>query len=323
MRAWRWPRRRRARSECGDTVSQDRKLKADIVDCDDTGLFIDGNRTTLDMNGHAIRNTSGPGIDTLDAKRTTIKNGEIRDAGTWGFLTSENPGLKLSNLDIIDAGNRGVEVRESSGITIKKVVVRRSANDAFFLNAVSDAVLTDVAVVKGDGAGFDIADIADLTLENASVEGDGVTNSGGISVVGTAEDSTFRDIEIQDWGGSGLLFTATGAGNVIGDVASRENEYGFEIGDGQPKVRDAVATGNDEDGLLVNGVADVRVTGGRFNGNDEDGIQFTGGAAGAVGDNVANNNAGVGILLPAAGVTDLGGNRAAGNGDKDCVNVSC
>ena len=56
--------------ECGDTVTGDRKLTQDLVDCPDTGLVVKDNGVTLDMNGHEIRGAGDYGIDML-ARRTS------------------------------------------------------------------------------------------------------------------------------------------------------------------------------------------------------------------------------------------------------------
>ena len=309
--------------ECGDTVTGDRKLTQDLVDCPDGGLVVQDNGVTLDMNGHEIRGANDYGIEMLGAKNVTIKNGAIRNNLSTGIYAVNTNRLTLNNLDVINPGNRGIQVIQSNGVTIKKSVVRKAPNDAFFFTQLNNATATNVAVAKGDGTGFDISDVDGLTVEDSSVEGDDVTSSGGISVVGTSEGSEFRDMEIEDWGDVGLELDATGTGNVIDDVTSTDNEYGFSIGAGEAKVRNSVASGNGDDGLLVNGLDAVRVTKGRFNGNGDEGIQFQASTTGAVGDNVANNNVDTGILLPATGVTDLGGNSATGNGVANCVNVSC
>ena len=39
---------------CGDTITVDTKLDADLVDCPNNGIVIGANGVTLDLNGHTI-----------------------------------------------------------------------------------------------------------------------------------------------------------------------------------------------------------------------------------------------------------------------------
>ena len=77
--------------ECGDTVTGDRKLTQDLVDCPDGGLVVQDNGVTLDMNGHEIRGANDYGIDMLAAKNVTIKNGAIREQPLDGHLRRQTP----------------------------------------------------------------------------------------------------------------------------------------------------------------------------------------------------------------------------------------
>ena len=308
--------------ECGDTITTDRKLKKDLVDCPGTGVFVDGDGITLDMNGHAIRGASSRGVQVITASNNvTVKNGDIRGAGQFGFFGDVVAGLKLINLDVRGSGSRGVYVDITNGVTIKKVEVRNTGQEGILLWDVQNAVIRDVAV-SNSARGLELRDTSDSTVEDAELTGIGTPDTSGILVSETSEDNSFTDILLEDWS-VGFLHDTPGADNDLTRVTSRASDYGFEFADGEANVIESVAKANSDDGLLVINDADVRVEDGKFNANDDEGIEFLDGTTGGVGGNVANNNDDTGIFVPATGVTDLGGNSATGNGIAACVNISC
>jgi large repetitive protein len=82
--------------QCGDVITRDTKLDADLVDCANDGLVIGADDVTLDLNGHTV---DGDGVESQECEagivngpwsfcprpgqaghdRVTIRNGFVRD----------------------------------------------------------------------------------------------------------------------------------------------------------------------------------------------------------------------------------------------------
>lgn len=146
-----------------------------------------------------------------------------------------------------------------------------------------------------------------------------------------------------DSGGQGFSVDSESAGNDLRDnVAKGNGEEGFLVGGSDHVLLRATANKNDDDGidlfegdsdvidsgnvndgvLARNGTSGVLVKGSVANDNGEDGIELDGDDASAR-RNTANDNEDVGIDGSEGTVTDLGANKAKGNGTDDCLNVSC
>ena len=124
-------------------------------------------------------------------------------------------------------------------------------------------------------------------------------------------------------GGTGDLLT----GNVIigADYGLRVDAFTADV-DGT-QIRDNVVRGSGVDGIVVDlehpgPVQNTLVVGNSVTGAGSDGIQVNS-ATTTITRNIANHNGNLGINA-IAGVTDGGGNHAAGNGNPlQCTNVNC
>ncbi len=68
---------------CGDVISEDTKLKEDLLDCPGNGLEIGADGVTLDLGGHVVNGTgTGVGIRNPEGNDVTIKRGTVREFGT-------------------------------------------------------------------------------------------------------------------------------------------------------------------------------------------------------------------------------------------------
>jgi hypothetical protein len=315
--------------QCGDTITKSKKLKANVVECPGTALRVDGDGIDLDLNGHTIRT---PGEDAIHvvagSSDIKIHGGKIRNAPDHGILVDETSKLKLSNLSVRGGANRGIQVNDSSSVRISKVEVSDQGEAGVYLSGVEGGHVKLVGIENTVGPGMDLTGLDGVTFAaSAILGGEDSDDAAGMTISGV-EDVTFENLVTKGWGQDGIaFFPGSGAGhNRFALVTSRSNgDTGFYIGNGDgTKLRGVIAKGNDTEGLFVESdAANVRVSKGIFNSN-ENGIFFADGSTGSVRDNVANNNAGIGITIPfPSGVTDLGGNRASGNGVVDCVNLAC
>ena len=69
---------------CGDTISADSSIHADLSNCPGDGLVIGADNVTLDLNGHTIDGDATPGTTDPDAgirlethQGVTIQNGAV------------------------------------------------------------------------------------------------------------------------------------------------------------------------------------------------------------------------------------------------------
>ena len=312
--------------ECGTTITQDRKLKADLVDCPSDAIAIDGDDITLDLNGHKIDGTGATGVFVVaGSDNATVKDGVIRDTTSWAVFAEDVVDLRVANLTVINPGAGGLAVQDALGVAIEDLAVRRAAFTAVNFHTVNEGEVSEAVVEENDEAGFILTNVSDMSFSDIAALGTDTGGFTGITLADSSADNRFADLELTDWGFAGFYTNTTQSGNKITRAIARRNEYGFSLaGTGGIAVRRSKALRSGDDGLLVGDTADVRVTKSRFNRNVDEGIEFLDGATGAVGNNVANDNGDFGITIPLGGVTDLGGNRARGNGGAvQCVNVSC
>src|SRR3954447_14959837 len=67
---------------CGDTITVDARLTANLVNCPAGGVVIGADGITLDLNGHSVDGgASGDdvGIDVDGHRAVTIANGSVRE----------------------------------------------------------------------------------------------------------------------------------------------------------------------------------------------------------------------------------------------------
>jgi hypothetical protein len=84
---------------CGDTVTTNTTLHADLTDCPGNGLVIGADRVTLNLNGHAITgNLEGAvGIDnSAGHDGVTIMNGAVRNFTNGVLLLEHASGNRCS-----------------------------------------------------------------------------------------------------------------------------------------------------------------------------------------------------------------------------------
>jgi hypothetical protein len=103
---------------CGDVITQDAKLDADLLGCADPALTIDGSDVTLDLNGHTVdggiygdglRPVSGGGFSA--SPRAVVENGTV----TNGVRLRDYNNMTIQNLtvDRIEA-NRGIHLIQNN-----------------------------------------------------------------------------------------------------------------------------------------------------------------------------------------------------------------
>ena len=107
----------RAALACGDTLTADTTLHADLLHCPGTGLVIGGNDVTLNLNGHTVSGDGVPagnddihfdyGILVADHHDVTVTNGSVR-AFDRGILFDHSRDARVSAMTVAHNGNRAI-----------------------------------------------------------------------------------------------------------------------------------------------------------------------------------------------------------------------
>ncbi len=262
---------------------------------------IDINLAGFGIEGAGLVN---PGFDDV-----TVRNGSVGGAFSSGITLTDA------------SRNRIVRVTVSLGSAAYAVSVEGGKDNAF-RSGFAGARGSGVAIRNSPGTVIAASDLEGQTQAAAVVSGGGVTitsskllafSSGGEAVTLTGSGNRLIDSIVAPgtpFGPFTGVTVSTGTGNrVAGNDVS-----GF----------DALTTGPaNGDGIFVAANAGgTVVTGNRALDNGGDGLDIRDTTA-RVGNNIANDNGQLGIAA-AAGVTDLGGNRASGNGNPlQCTTVFC
>jgi parallel beta-helix repeat protein len=129
---------------CGDTITGDTTLHADLVDCPSNGLVIGADDLTLDLNGHTIEgdavlqdpcpdDTSCDwGVDN-GAGHSGVKvvNGTVTGFD-FGVVVGGADRNVLSRLTVTDNNSSGIVVFGSAGVRIGRSTIARNGLDTDF-----------------------------------------------------------------------------------------------------------------------------------------------------------------------------------------------
>ncbi|GCE77533.1 right-handed parallel beta-helix repeat-containing protein [Cellulomonas biazotea] len=332
------------RPACGDTLTVDTRLRADLV-CDGAGLRV-GPGVTLDLGGHTVRG-SGAGVGVAVASEGTVRvrNGTLAGWGE-GIATYAVPDTDTGPL-VVDrvrfTGNvTGLLAsgEDGTGLYGKDATVTRSTfrdNTWGLLALWHIEVDVQRTTFASNGTGVEAGDSQVDVAGSRFARNDVAMSLGqsGTTITGTTFVDNPRGLTVAPTSGA----TVTGSTFVGSDVAV--------AGYGNPTVLHIDGNRFTDNGTAVSfDLSDGSVTGNTFRGNGTgllvvqapwdvtlvqdntfvrggDGIRVEqGDALLQLGGNDARRNSGWGILAP--DVTDLGGNTARGNGNEpQCVGVVC
>jgi parallel beta-helix repeat protein len=293
--------------ECGDVITQDTTLTADLT-CGpgQTALIIGASNITLDLGGYTI---SGPftgslqtgGIGVLVASpytNVTIRNGTIRGFGI-GVRLDTTSGNTVRNLTLVQ-NVRGVDVANANNNIIEKNRIEGSGLDAIRLGGVSSGNVVRQNTLTG--------------------------NVFGISVTDDTSNNTVTQNTVTGGGAFGIAVFTSGTGNVVSrNIVSGTGQDGIVVSAGSQNtlVSQNTVSLSGRDGISVGATTvGTRVLQNTVFQNSDDGIDVES-AATTITKNTATSNGDLGIeAVP--GVTDGGGNKASGNGNPlQCVGVVC
>ncbi|NNF54280.1 MAG: hypothetical protein HKN03_07540 [Acidimicrobiales bacterium] len=292
---------------CGDTITSDLTLMADLGPCPDDGLKVGASGITINLNGYTISGDSvglGGGVRIEgNFSNVVVRNGAITGFNEGVVLAGGANANHIWGLTL-DSNNRGVDLAGGNfNNLIEKNVVTNHGGDGIRVDASSGNIVQKNTVVD-NVFGISVSNGANNNLVSKNTVTD---NRFGISVFTDADGNTVEK-------------------NVISGV-SVDGGIQVERGSDNTRISKNNSSDNFTNGILVEPadgaapvgtVLELNIT----NNNAGDGINVQSASA-TLTKNTANNNNDYGIeALP--GVTDGGGNMAAGNGNPaQCLNVAC
>ena len=129
---------------CGDTITVDTTLHADLVDCPSNGLVIGADDLTLDLNGHSIDGDAALqdpcpegtscdlGVDNgAGHAGLSVLNGTVTEFD-FGVLVGGADGNVLSRLTATDNISSGIVVFDSTDVDIERSTIARNGLDTDF-----------------------------------------------------------------------------------------------------------------------------------------------------------------------------------------------
>lgn len=344
---------------CGATITVDKTLDSDLVNCPNNGIVIGADNITLDLNGHAITGNgelvgSCPPDEFCDVgvandghNGVTVVDGSVRRFAVGAFLfeVRRNRVLGISSranvfFGFIVVGSARSVIRGSSGsgnlppdgdgLGLFGSHHNRIVNNLFRNNPLgihvedsTDNVIRGNVISRNSGQGLKVEANRNAVRRNRCRR-----NAGECIIVHGNRNVIARNRARRDGTGIGI---EKGRRNVVARNVVRGARFqgiylGIQnppVGGGDNVVRRNRVRGSGRDGFAVRKKDDhslLRRNIAKGSGNDGFDIESP---STKLTNNRAFRNADLGIE-GVAGVIDGGGNIARHNGDpRQCINISC
>ena len=349
---------------CGDTITTDTTLHHNLLNCPNNGIIIGADNITLDLNYHTIDGDGKPaggcdprtefcdvGVANFGHDGVTLIHGSLRQFGggvDFGRVR-DNRLLDISASKNADVGiqlfscSRSL-IRNSSGTGSTS---RRDGTGLGLFDCHDVRVLHNSVRDNAGHHGMVLVDANDNLVKGNRLSRNGgegmiveggkrnrisrnrlVGNDAGITLGPGSHDVIKRN---RVSGGRDGIRIEKGHGNLVVDnVVTHARRAGVRLGIPHPflggahnTVRGNLVKGSRVDGFLVNAKDDHSLL--KHNtarGAGDDGFDIDSRTA-KLTRNLALRNGDLGIAA-VRGVSDVGGNKASGNGDpRQCTNVAC
>lgn len=232
---------------CGDTVTTNVKLTADLRPCPGNGLVVQGQNLTIDLNGHLIvGGPTGVGIlFGLNTNHITIKGpGEIATFGTGiqvlsdtayvliynVYLYENGVGMDLDKVthlrvmnNTVDGGSGGTigfRINELiDGDIYRNTIQRHNVAGVMTLEFLGGAVVSENTITANQVGIVSISEAA--TLRGNTISSN---NTDGIQVFGPFIVPTIQDNQILSNGGNGISVAGGSQSGIIQDNIVRNNK---------------------------------------------------------------------------------------------------
>jgi parallel beta-helix repeat protein len=337
---------------CGDVITQDTTLDADLIDCPGDGLVIGADGVTLDLNGHTVDGDGDPrprlGCDTgivngrfdncsgqhAGHSGVTIRGGTVREFahGVQVIIADHNSLLRLRLYDNSGFGGIATYLMSNGRIEGNSALDNRAGIAVY--EPEGRTTITGNVIGRNSGFGLELAGgVAGDRLENNVAFG----NASGFFIFG-ARGLLIRGNRSFANRGSGMSLVDGASENYVeGNRVWDNGVVGIDMSEGVHRnrvegntvFRNASVSPSDylSGGITVAEGDDNRIVGNRiFENGGLGGIVITAESGGdAVASNLVRSNRGhgifIGTLYEDAGGIVIAGNRSSQNG-ADGIHVS-
>ena len=238
----------KAALRCGDTITADTKLHADLVNCPTTGLVIGADNITVDLNGHTIDGDNALADCPVDVNcdvgisnpaghdGVTVRGGVIRQFDTGVFFAGGPAHTRLRQLTVRNSLGVGIFVVDSTDTVIEKNDLSDSGFTGLVVGGSRHAQLTGNSVSRGAGSALFLFDVHDSTVEKNTLD----HNNHGIVAVAGSSRVTIRRNAISHSNGSSIDLGENATANRV------EHNHLADNGDGiiLEEVSDNLISGN-------------------------------------------------------------------------------
>jgi parallel beta-helix repeat protein len=301
---------------CGDRVTRDVRLDADLVNCPGNGLVVAADGVTIDLAGHVI-DGAGRGVGVSNGqwgnghRDLAIRNGTVRSFKVG--VRSAARGTRVTGLTVTRNAAGGIVLRSRDCRVERNLVTNNAYGHGIFVGGASQCRVVANRVAGHLGAGIEASRSRAHVIERNRVWNN---RQAGILLAGTAGVSVARNTVIESDGPGLLLFDSATANAVL------ENTIAGNV------VGIAVTFGGSANRLERNSISGSRETGIRLTETDagnfvtanlvvlsgRDGIRITESTDAQVGRNTVHDSGADGIFVNARGAT-LVANTASHNLD--------
>lgn len=276
---------------CGQTITADTILRADLVNCPDSGVVIGADNITLDLNGHTIDGDGQP---------------------TSGCATGGGCDLGVDN----SSGRRGVTVMGGSvrQFRIGVLIAGGAVNDRLRHIAISENADFGVIVDQATGTGIEGSTMADngtsglvvIKSPHSSVRGNAISGSGGIGMGLFGVDASVIGHNVLRGNDQGIVCDACAEDLIDGNAVTHSSGSSIDFSNGAAGNRiqhnrltnngDGIVGTNAHDNVVSHNV----VTGTGFFGAPDTGgfgLIFDGSSYNTVADNIITGGRGPAVLV--------------------------
>jgi parallel beta-helix repeat protein len=204
--------------ECGERVTRDVRLDADLRNCPGNGLNVAADGITIDLGGHVV-DGRGRGVGVFNGqwgeghRDVTIRNGIVR-----GFklgVRSGARGTRVSRLTVTRNAAGGVALRSRECRIDRNVVTDNAYGHGIFIGGVGECRVVDNRVSGHLGAGIEASRSRGHVIERNRVARN---RQAGILLAGTAGVRLANNTVQGNQGPGVWLFDNATASNVTENV---------------------------------------------------------------------------------------------------------
>jgi parallel beta-helix repeat protein len=302
--------------ECGDRITRDVRLDADLVNCPGNGLSVAADGVTIDLGGHVI-DGAGRGVGVLNGywgdghRDVTIRNGTVR--GFKVGVRSGARGTRLSRITVTRNASGGIALRSRDCRVERNLVTDNGYGHGIFVGGASQCRIVANRVSGHLGAGIEVSRSRAHMIERNRVW---ANREAGILLAGTAGVRVERNRVYGNDGPGIWLFDGATANRIVeNSLAANVTGVSVTLEGTANLIEGNTVSGSRQSGIRLAATG----TGNAVIGNlvvisGQDGIGLSESPEARVERNAVHDSRGDGILVR-AGVAALIANTSSHNGD--------